>query len=588
MPELTTASTGVESLTPYAEAGVLEAADVQVAAALTRLIAEPQHPDVVLAVAMAVRAVRHGSVCLELDRVAESVGVEDADEETLARLEALAWPEVGAWCQRLTDSSLVATANATGIAGGTGGVYPLRLEQGLLYLDRYWRQERLIAEFVDRRASAVENVDEHALSVALQRLFPDERDERQRAAASTATRSWNSVVAGGPGTGKTTTVAKLLAVLCAQPGPAPRIALAAPTGKAAARLSEAVLATIATLDEVDRAVVTAPQATTIHRLLGWVPSRNRFRHNQSHRLPYDVVVIDEASMVSMTLMARLVEALRPDTRLVLVGDPDQLASVDAGAVLRDLTERSTMVDHVVTLSRVHRFAGEIHELASGIRQGNADRVMDVLRNGNEVVLTAPEEAAAVREELVMTGRAAAAAATTGDAMGALEALERHRVLCAHREGPYGVTRWSMLADDWLREDDPEHPRFGLWYPGRPLMVTSNDRELGLFNGDTGVVVASGGRLVAAFRFGDEAREIAINRLSDVVTVNAMSIHKSQGSQFDAVTVVLPDPTSPLLTRELLYTAVTRAKERVRIVGTEAAVRAAVDRRIQRASGLQRA
>lgn len=584
-------------LAPYVEAGVLGPADVQVARALPRLggLADPSL-EVLLGVAMAVRAVRHGSVCLELAEVADSVGIEDADDVSLARLAALHWPDPTEWSAALVASGLV--GGGSGDAVGGVEVRPLHLHDGRLYLDRYWRQERRVAEIIDARGAMLpSDLDESALSTALDRLFPGPADSLQRQAAHTAARQWISVLAGGPGTGKTTTVAKLLAVLAAQPGVPPRIALAAPTGKAAARLEEAVRSSIASFSTTDRERLGEPSATTLHRMLGWTPQRNRFKHDADNRLPFDVVVVDEASMVALTMMSRLVDALRPEARLILVGDPDQLASVEAGAVLRDLTERPSLTGHVVTLTRVHRFTATIQALASAIRDGDADAVVNALHASADVTLVVPEGPAvdralvraewpAVRADVVAAGAALAEAAEQGDAARALDALERHRILCAHLDGPYGVARWSRYAEDWLRADDAGHPRFGTWYAGRPLLVTSNDRDLGLYNGDTGVVVRGPeGRLVAAFRDGQGVRLVATNRLAEVVTVNAMSIHKSQGSQFDVVTVVLPDPTSPLLTRELFYTAVTRAKTQVRVIGTEDSVRAAVARRIQRASGL---
>ncbi|HET7689456.1 MAG TPA: exodeoxyribonuclease V subunit alpha [Nocardioidaceae bacterium] len=607
-------ATGV--LRTFCEAGVLQSADVHVATRLGRLGAESSE-EVLLAVALAVRAVRHGSVCLDLAQVRATIGIEDADEEALAKLAALEWPELSTWRDALAASPLVG-------AGSDPAVRPLRLSDDLLYLDRYWRQELVVAEGIDeRRGRPPVALDAARLAAAVGRLFPDQGVDRQRLATVVAAHRWMSVLAGGPGTGKTTTVAKLLAVLRDQPdGDTLRIALAAPTGKAAARLEEAVTRAVAGFtDPADRERLGALQAMTLHRLLGWKPgARTRFKHDREHRLPYDVVVVDEASMVSLTLMARLVEALRDDARLVLVGDPDQLASVEAGAVLGDLVRRpapaatepldvagllpaeaaelgaAVQRTSVVTLTRVHRVdeaTSDITALARAINAGDADAVLELLTTGTGVELVPTDGLDAIRADVVDAGVRMTAAARAGDGRSALEALDRHRVLCAHRLGPFGVAQWSHQVEEWLREAVPDFgsrdlgPAGGLWYVGRPLLVMSNDPVLQLYNGDTGVVVDVGGQPRAVFARGAGLQTIATNRLAEVTTLHAMSVHKSQGSEFERVTVVLPEATSPLLTKELFYTAVTRAKQHVRVLGGEDSVRAAVGRRIQRASGLAR-
>jgi exodeoxyribonuclease V alpha subunit len=360
------------------------------------------------------------------------------------------------------------------------------------------------------------------------------------------------------------------------------------------------------------------EASTLHRLLGHRPgSRTRFRHDRDNRLPFDVVVVDEASMVSLTMMARLVDALRPDCRLVLVGDPDQLASVEAGAVLGDLVhreapghestgapgagpdvadldsaERDALARGVVRLSQVHRFSAEIQSFAEAVRCGDPDRVEEVLAQGHvgiefvDVDPAAAGEPAGLRSDVVAAGVAVHEAALAGDGDAALADLAQHRLLCAHREGPYGVAYWSDRAEEWLRQAIPGYAAGGRWYVGRPLLVTSNDYQLRLFNGDTGVVVDVTGRPRAAFLRSGVVDLLAPSRLSDVQTVHAMSVHRAQGSQFTRVTLVLPPAGSPLLTRELLYTGLTRAKEHIRVIGTRAVLADAVRRPIVRASGLR--
>ncbi|HZQ78640.1 MAG TPA: exodeoxyribonuclease V subunit alpha [Acidimicrobiia bacterium] len=668
-------------------AGVLNAADVHVARRLGRFVGESDEA-VLLAVALAVRAPRLGHVLVDLETVRRTATV---DVDNPVDLQTLPWPEPGPWVAGLAASPLV----ATGLDGP--GDRPLRLVGSWVYLDRYWREERQVAaDLAARAGQPMAGVDTAVLDAGLDRLFPpappsgvpdpsdgsvrntgtaagpgdgavgqvgsatvagdgDGGPDRQRLAAETAVRRALTVVAGGPGTGKTTTVARILALLDEQASaagrPPPLVALAAPTGKAAARLEEAVHEEAAGLpvDERRRQRLLATHASTIHRLLGWQPgNRSRFRHHRGNRLPHDVVIVDETSMVSLSQMAKLVEAVRPDARLVLVGDPQQLASVEAGAVLGDIVGPAAdgavgpsggddtnsgagtgagdrgVAAGIVVLRRVHRFGGGIAAVADAVRRGDTDATIAVLSAGHDDVVwiaadvagpdgagrrAAGSDAAtgagaggagrqaagsgggdlsAVREVAVRAGAAIAAAARAGDARGALDALGGFRLLCAHRRGPYGVGPWSARVEGWLGAAVPGFAATGAWYVGRPLLVTENDYTLGLYNGDTGVVVAgAGGRPVAVFERRGQILEFSPARLSAVETVHVMTIHKSQGSQFDTVAALLPDPDSPILTRELLYTAVTRARRRLLLAGTEEAVRAAVSRPAARSSGLRR-
>jgi len=625
-------------LAPFNAARVVSATDLRVALRLGRLTGE--HDDrVLLAAALAVRAVRSGSVCVRLDDLG-SLQLPEDEEAGRADAEHLPWPDPATWAAAVARSPLV--------ADGVGGPAdrPARWVGGMLYLDRYWRDELVVRHDVDGRLAATDlPVDAARLDAALARLFPAPGDTRQRLAAAHAAQRRLTVLTGGPGTGKTTTVARLLAVLhdaAGAPdgatGPGLRVALAAPTGKAAARLQEAVREVVAGFDDpADRARVGTPVATTLHRLLGYKPgSSTRFKHDAHHHLPHDVVVVDETSMVALPLMARLLEALRPDARLVLVGDPDQLASVEAGAVLGDLVhrrpltgppsspvlvaaattalvdvpppgpgevdDRAVLGNGVVRLRTVHRQDrdSEILPLAAAIQTGDADETLTLLRRGHESVqfLEAPDDEpddaalAAVRADAVTAGTLLVEAARAGDAQGALEALARHRVMVAHRRGPAGRGRWAAQVESWVEEATLHHATDSPWVAGRPLLVTTNDAEVGLYNGDTGVLVADrdgGGTGVIAV-FGDPRAPLRVrtHRLPPVETVHAMTVHRAQGSQFDRVTLVLPPATSPLLTRELLYTAVTRAQTFVRVVGSEAAVRTAVTSPVHRASGLRAA
>lgn len=631
MNDLRTVTGAPAVLVPFAAAGVLGPSDVHAAAALCRAVGEDRD-EVLLAAALAVRAPRAGHVCLDLPGARAAVLVDAEDPDDAAAVAALAWPaDPAVWRAAVATSALVRGDDA-----------PLHLAGDLLYLDRYRRYESLVVDRLRARAGALmPGVDVAALRAALDRRVPTGGDrapaggtavhdpavhdpaggvpaggdraaapDGQRRAVATAVLRRFAVVTGGPGTGKTHTVAQLVAVLqdlAGADGRPPRIALAAPTGKAAARLAEAVGAT-----------VPGATASTLHRLLRTRPgSRTRFRHGPAEPLPHDVVVVDEASMVSLALMAALLAAVRDDARLVLVGDHEQLRSVEAGAVLRDVVgppgaprsagwlaalavatggsrepgppgPASGLADAVVVLDRQRRFgAGSgIAAVAAAVRDGDADGTVTALRGHPADVTwaTGPDE---LRGALVAAAGAVVAHAAAGDASAALAATAALRVLCAHRHGPDGVRSWNLRVERWLEEAGADvHRR---WYAGRPVLVTANDYALGVFNGDLGVVVARpGGGLDVAVAAGDTRappRRIPPSRLADVETVHATTVHKGQGSQVGHVIVVLPPPPSPLLTRELLYTAATRARTRLTLLAPEEAVRQAVARPLVRTSGL---
>jgi exodeoxyribonuclease V alpha subunit len=566
-------------------AGVLDAADVHVATRVGAL-AEEDSADVRLAVALAVRAARLGAVCVDLLELPSPAELAEDPELTLT------WPSRESWLEAVRRSTLTAR-----------GV--LRLEGSLLYLDRHWREEKQVCDDLQTRLRLrPPEIEETPLRAALVRMFPPGWEE-QRDATDRATRQWTTVLTGGPGTGKTASVARLLAVLSEQfeasLGRPPRIALAAPTGKAAARLQESVVRErdSAQMPPQDAARLVGIGASTVHRLLGWRPDNStRFRHHRANPLPYDVVVVDEVSMVSLTQMTRLLEAVRPTTRLVLVGDPDQLASVEAGAVLADLVVgfEGRADSPVVRLETTHRTAADeggraLDALARAMRESDIDETLALLGSTNDAVrLVDPADRVAtdaVRDGVVGRAVAIADAAQDSETEVATSLLEEHRLLCAHREGPYGVAGWNRQVVHHLAESAGV-AHLDEWYAGRPVLITANDRGLGLSNGDLGVTVrADDGRLRVMVRLDGELKPFAPTRLTGVETVYAMTVHKSQGSEARAVTVVLPPEESPLLTRELLYTAVTRARQSVTIIGTQDAVRAAVSRKVQRASGLAR-
>jgi len=582
----------------FNQAGVLDAADVHVAARIG-MLGDVAEETVLLAAALAARAPRLGHVCVELTTIARTAGTDEGDA-----VAGLAWPEPAAWLSSVRASPLV------------GPGRPLQLDGTLVYLDRLHAQEcRVAAALLARAAAATGPTEDVGLDAILDRLFPDDgAGDRQRMAAATAARRRLTVIAGGPGTGKTTTVARLLALLDEQARATgtrpPLVALAAPTGKAAARLQEAVR------DEVERLGLDVGgasrrwTASTIHRLLGSRPDTStRFRHDETHPLVHDVVVVDEASMLSLSLMDRLLAAVRPDARLVLLGDPDQLASVEAGVVLGDIVGQgkpgaeAPMDASVVVLRRNHRFEGAIADLAAAVRDGDPERALELLSAGRDgdgdggsslswIAVPAaaggdaPEALAGLRAEALDAWGRVTRAALAGEASAALGALGAFRVLCAHRRGPAGASNWTVQLERWLGDSTATMVRPGGWYAGQPLLVTANDYDLRLFNGDTGVVVTtSPGRLAATFERPEGRAELSLSRLSHVETCYAMTIHKAQGSQFDTVAVVLPEEGSRILTRELLYTGITRARRRVVVVGDERSIAAAIERPVARASGL---
>ena len=578
--------------------GVLSTADVHAARTLGRLTGEDR-PAVMLAAALAVRAPRQGHVCVDLATVAESAVAEtSASVDGALSVDRLPWPtDTAAWAAEVAGSPLLTADPAALVLDGTR-----------LYLDRYRSYESAVVAQLSRRAARRPTVAAEVDEALLGDLLAGDGSDLQREAVHRALTGSLTVLVGGPGTGKTRTVASLLAVLMAD-GRTLDIALAAPTGKAAARLAEAFRGVAADLPADLAARLSVAEASTLHRLLGWQSrSSSRFRHHAGRPLPHDVVIVDEMSMVSLPMMAKLLDAVRPDAQLVLVGDPGQLASVEAGSVLGDIAvpvlgpdggvvARPGPLDGVVSgLTHSRRFppGSPLDRFARAVRSGDADAALEVLVDPSSsdaergAVSWHPQHADSaagidvVRELAFSAADAMVRAAVDGDTAAALAAVGSVRILCAHRRGPDGIERWNARVETWLAAAGH---RAAHWYPGRPVLVTANDYANRLFNGDLGVVVRSEDRLQVAFAESPVPRLVAPSRLADVETVHAMTIHKSQGSEFDHVVVVVPSLDSRLATRELLYTAVTRAQRRVTLIGDEAAIRASIARRVVRASGL---
>ncbi len=586
--------------------------DAHLARLLTRL-AGGEDFLLTLAARLVARATIQGHICASL---AEAAGQPLA---TLGEARPGSAPSLGAWCEALRRSRVV---------GRPGDFAPLVLDDsGRLYLYRYWAYEDELARDLQvRLADDPDDVDIRRLRDGLDRLFPAPagQDDRQRLAAAVAVLKRFAVISGGPGTGKTTTVVRILALLLEHAAAPLKIALAAPTGKAAARMQEAVRASRETLPVDARICDAIPtEATTIHRLLGFRPGSITFRHDRDDPVPVDVLVVDEASMVDLALMAKLVRAVPRRARLILLGDKDQLASVEAGAVLGDICGESPgfspafrrrlgeairqdppgaggeraagppIRDAVVRLTRSYRFGPDsgIGRLAHLVNEGDGRAALDLLARGkHEDVAWRPLESPRdLAPRLAENAETLGAYLAAGTPEAALRALERLRVLTAHRAGPYGVDTLNALIASCLAS------RYGTrsvapWYHGRPVLVTANDYNLRLFNGDLGVALADEGadrRLRVFFRTAEGGvRRLPPARLPAHETAYAATVHKSQGSEADRVLLILPNELSPVMTRELIYTAVTRARSHVEIWGTREVFEAAVARRLTRSSGLR--
>lgn len=499
--------------------------------------------------------------------------------------------EAGHSCLPL-DAAEAAASLATGVVGRaqTPGSFPLLLDgDGRLYLHRHYDQERRLAGHLVALGSAPAAV-------------PVQAADREALIAQALARRL-TVISGGPGTGKTTTVVALLGALLAQ-APGLRIGLAAPTGKAAARLQEAIEARAASLPEAVQARLPR-RASTLHRLLGQ-DAQGRFRHHAARPLPLDVLVIDEASMLDLALATRVCDALPAQARLLLLGDRDQLAAVESGAVFAELAglpAHHPLRACVVHFERQYRFAADspIARLATAVRSGDATAALAALSSGGADLdwLSLPVQggdgADGVPLDALVAGYQrywdALAEAPAPDRLFA--ALADFRVLCALRSGPWGSEQLSARLAARARAllDAPEPAGVAAaWFRGRPVMITRNDPVLQLFNGDIGITLpdpASGGELRVCFPAADGSwRWIAPLRLPPHETAFAISVHKSQGSEFQRVAVVLPPQPSPVLTRELLYTAVTRARSGLCLVAAEARLREAVATATRRDSGLR--
>jgi exodeoxyribonuclease V alpha subunit len=577
---------------------ILSPLDYRLAQTLGR-IGDESRAEVLCAAALASHQTREGHVCLDLRRLAAFPVVVDNQGQAA---EIVGLPPEAHWKAALGSSALV---------GAPGRAEPLVLDgAGRLYLRRFWHYEQQLAQAIRARAAQHElPVDQAALDQGLARLFPPENgaDNLQRLAALTALRYRLCVITGGPGTGKTSTVVKILALLLEQARtlelPPPRIALLAPTGKAAARLAETIARAKNSLRCEPSIVRQIPEhAATIHRALATAQRRSRYRGAGEPYLESDVVLVDEASMVDLELMARLISAIPTSARLLLLGDPDQLASVEAGAVFGDIcraavastAEINALRRCTVSLSRTYRYtaASGIGALAAAIKTGDTGSAFELLRSDQYpelrlVELGASRDFERSLRDTVVAGYTPFMRAPEVAAQ--LRALDRFRLLCAHRRGAFGSERLNAwigdIAAQHLEMTDRAHPTT----TREPIAISRNDYRLELYNGDIGLLLSDPSRPHAAqalFLTSDGSyRAVSPWELPAYERAFVMSVHKSQGSEFDEVAVLLPAELSPVLSRELLYTAITRARVSVTIYASAEVVRQTIARRVERASGL---
>lgn len=591
-----------------------------------------------------------GHSCLMLDALATDpctlLGWSAEQWQILADAATPLPTDVAGWCNTLAHCAQV------WVVGNEDLQQPLILDDDRLYLRRYWRDETLVAKAVGDRAARMRDVDVILAHQWLDKLFdPAPQDDAgpdwQKIACAVAVRSTLSIITGGPGTGKTYTVARLLALLFAL-ADAPerlRIALAAPTGKAAARLKQSIDDALSGLaKKVGNALPLADltsrmgAARTLHSLLGARPDTRAFRHHAGNPLDVDVLIVDEASMVHLEMMASLLDALPPNAMLILLGDKDQLASVEAGAVLGDLCRDAQagaysaatvayaakaageaipsgfsgnagpLGQQTVMLRKSRRFSGPIGALALAVNAGDTAQAIACLRAGEKNVLAwlthaqpsdmlqlalggRPGTEVGYRKYLGLLGQRPDTQESAIYARWAVEVLqtfESFRILCAVREGEWGVAGLNQAIEQQL-EAEGLIKRRSEWYVGRPVMVTRNDYGTGVFNGDIGITLPDPLRadsLRVYFLEGQAVRSVLATRLRNVETAYAMTVHKSQGSEFSHTVLVLPRESGPVVTRELVYTGITRAREHFTLVSPVPAVfEDAIKRRTHRASGL---
>lgn len=577
-----------------------------------------RHPDispkVLLAACLVSNLYQQGHVCLPLDEYAAQPIFDDERVE-----KKLTAPDLDQWCSALAECPAV---------GKPGDYKPLILDDSdRLYMHKLWHYERTLGEELVKRSRQQDDyIDEPLLRDGLNRLFDGSSQDPdwQQVAAATSIRNNLSIISGGPGTGKTSTVVRVLALILEQYRDRKQelhVALAAPTGKAAARLQDSILNAKEGLnisDEIRKAI--PEKAHTLHQLLGARRYSSQFKHNADNPVPYDLVVIDEVSMVDQALMSKLVEALLDDARLILLGDKDQLASVEAGSVLGDICDveenqysgnyaqwlnalsldildefivehPKSLTDNVTLLTKSYRFSSDsgIARLSKEVNNGDKERTISLLESPNvddirfESIDNSSQLESLLRKKVPEYFQEILDTEKPGQAV---KKFNQFGILAAHRNGPWGIVHLNKLVEGIL-QGHSLIPKYAQWYPGKPVIISTNDYTLELFNGDTGVCLPDqNGDLKIYFKNEGELRGIIPGRLPSHNTAYALTVHKSQGSEFDEVMLVLPRTVSKVVNRELIYTAVTRARTKIIIAGKKSTLKKGIQRRIRRSSGLR--
>lgn len=589
-------------------------------------LANEKDPYLFLASALVSNAAGNGDVCLDLEKISEKVILEETEDRKM-----LACPALDVWVEKL---------GRTNVVGKPGDYRPLILDdKNRLYLHKYWSYEKTLSDAIKKRA--IDDIsgpdikyDRKHFKMLLNKYFPDisgEKTNLQKIAAATTIFKRFCLISGGPGTGKTTAIAKILALLIeVESGKKLKIYLCAPTGKAAAKLSESIRNTKKNIDCSDEIKKLIPEnAYTIHRLLKTVSGSSGFYYNADNKLPADVVIVDEASMVDLALLTKFVEALPDRARLVLAGDKDQLASVEAGSVLGDLCNRGNihgyscnlynklyeetngsidiafpdresavakpvLNDCIVVFNKNYRFSesSSIGRLSMAVNKGEAESAIGILKEKNEdgicwEEIKSQQQLYRLLEEKILEGYCPYL--KINDPIAALNSFGRFKILCAVNKGPFGIDSINFLAESVLSKK-----RFidtsNQWYRGRPVLIKENSYSLGLYNGDMGLIMPAqdaDNNLYAYFHgILEPDRKFKPGILPKHDTAYAMTVHKSQGSEFENVVLILPEKDYPVLTRELIYTGITRTTGKLTIIGTASILRTAILRKTERASGLQ--
>jgi exodeoxyribonuclease V alpha subunit len=610
------------SITNLIESGYLSEIDVHFGKFITT-IDKNDNPDIFIAAALVSRATGDGDGFLDLNTITRKPILSDIDG-----VERFQTPKLSKWLNTLSQSRVV---------GRPGESRPLILDdKNRLYLYRYWDYEnRLSSTIKSRIKEDIQGIDRSILKDSLNRLFPNNGTNEfnwYKVAGVIAAFKKICVITGGPGTGKTFTTAKILALLLelSQKNKL-SILLAAPTGKAAARIGESIKTAKKTLNCSDDIIDAIPsEAYTIHRMLNTIPGSPYFYHNAENPLSADIVVVDEVSMVDLALMSKLLSAVKNDARIILIGDRDQLASVEAGFVMADICDRDNihlfsdcfyrqfeelthckmeissnklkdspgLYDCMVVLKKSYRFTDKsgIGECSRAVNKGKLDDTFSILQNNadqidwkqisnsNDLSMALPKEVINGYSDYL----------NCSDPLKALELFNRFRILCAVKFGVLGVIEINKLAEDILNRNnliELDNISTYPWYRGRPVLITRNDYSLELFNGDIGITMPepnSESKDLYVYFSGASVklRRFLPHRLPEHETAYAMTVHKGQGSEFENVLLVLPNQDYPVLTRELLYTGITRAKNQISIWGRKEIIKATILRKILRNSGLK--